>query len=81
MRLRLRELACMALVSFGWSCLATKVLMALLMPEHRIACLLLVTLACGGGGVALGRIWAKLAWPRRRRELLREWGMDDQDAR
>lgn len=69
--------AVIMVVSFAWGHAVHKLGDRLFMPEHVVVYLIFVALTCFVGGCVLGLAWSKLTWPRRRRELRRQWGMDE----
>lgn len=71
------EWLCLAAVCFVWGQLAARVA-KVLFPHGVAAYLTLLFVLSFGGGCLLGYAWARLTRERRRRELYKLWGIEDQ---
>jgi hypothetical protein len=66
----------MIVVSAAWG-VGVNALFRWLFPDNLALYVFSLVVGCGGGGCLLGWVWARLTWPARRRELRRQYGLDD----
>lgn len=76
MKPRWTEYVAMGSVAIAWGQFVSY-LSYRLFPHDTLAFVVFGLVGCVGGGLLLGRLYARLTWPRKRRELLKQMGFED----